>query len=158
MTELAVGLVMIVGLAGTLLPILPGPLVMWLAAVAYGLAEGFGLVGFLALALITLLLLWGAWLSVRIPQRRAAGSGLSIRAQVLAAVFAVVGFFVIPVVGAAVGFVGGVFLIRYTRERDVAGAWESTRSALGSLWRAAAAQFGTGVAAAAVWLVWALSG
>lgn len=158
MTELVIGLVMIVGLAGTLLPILPGPLVMWLGALAYGMAEGFGPAGLLAVVLITLLLLWGAWLSVRIPQRRAAGAGLSLQAQLLAAGLAVVGFFLIPVVGAPVGFVAGVFVIRYAKVKDVGQAWESTRSALGSLWRAAAAQFGAGVAAAAVWLVWALSG
>lgn len=158
MTELGVGILMLAGLAGTLLPVLPGPLIMWLAAIAYGLATGFGPGGIIAMVAITAALAWGAWLSIRIPQRRAAGSGLGVGAQLLAAALAVAGFFLIPVVGAPAGFVAGIFLTRYLDARDIGTAWEATKEGLGSLWRAAAAQFGAGLIAFAVWVVWAIAG
>ena len=149
---------MLAGLAGTLLPVLPGPLIMWLAALAYGLATGFGPAGVVAMAAITGALAWGAWLSIRIPQRRAAGAGLGVGAQLLAAALAVAGFFLIPVIGAPAGFVAGIFLTRYLDVRDTRAAWEATKAGMGSLWRAAAAQFGAGLVAFAVWVVWAIAG
>ena len=55
-----VAIVMVIGVAGTVLPILPGLWVIWAAAVAYGLFAGFGIGGWIALALITFVV----WLAV----------------------------------------------------------------------------------------------
>jgi hypothetical protein len=46
-------LLIVVGIAGTLLPILPGVALIWAATIAYGLVEGFGAVGLTAMAIIT---------------------------------------------------------------------------------------------------------
>ena len=49
---------------------------------------------------------------------------------VLAVLLGVVGFFVIPVVGAVVGFVLGIFLVELGRGRDHSLAWTRTRHAV----------------------------
>jgi uncharacterized protein len=158
LTTLLVGTAMVVGLAGTILPILPGAVIIWLSALVYGIVLGFGPVGWVSMALITVVLGAGAWWSIRIPQRRTAAAGVSVRTQLFALATAVAGHFVLPVAGAAAGFLGGIFLAHLTMTRDPATAWRSTRAALDGLWRAAAAQFGAGLAAVTIWVIWVIAG
>ena len=46
---------MVVGLFSVLVPILPGLLIMWLAAMAYGIVRGFGTFGAAVMIFITVL-------------------------------------------------------------------------------------------------------
>ena len=48
-----VAIAMVMGLAGTVLPILPGLWLIWGAALVYGLVAGFGASGWVAMTLIT---------------------------------------------------------------------------------------------------------
>jgi uncharacterized protein len=50
--------------------------------------------------------------------------------MVLAMALGIVGFFVIPVVGAVVGFVLGIFVVELGRSRDGSQAWTRTKHAL----------------------------
>ena len=147
---------MAVGLAGTLLPILPGLLLMWVAAVAYGLGSGLDGLAFGFLIAVSVIVLLALWLGVRLPQKGAARAGVGTGVQLLALAAAVVGFFVIPVVGAAVGFVLAIFGVQLSRTGTASEAWAATRSALFGLMQAAAAQFGAGLLVVAVWVVWVL--
>ncbi|MEX2280776.1 MAG: DUF456 domain-containing protein [Acidimicrobiia bacterium] len=151
---LFVGLVIAVGVAGTLLPLIPGLGLVWLAAVVFGLIEGFGAVGWVAIALITGLAVSGTVAGVRVPQRAAAAGGIGWRGQLTALALAVVGFFVIPVAGAGIGFVGGIYLV--ARSKDPSRAWQITKTTLKSLFVAAGVQFVTALAMAGTWLVWAV--
>ncbi len=152
--EVVVGLLMAIGVLGTLVPILPGLALVWVAAILYGAVEGFGAIGWTAFAIITALVGLGLWLGIRLPQRSAADAGLSWGGQLVAVGLAVVGFFVVPVVGAAVGFVVGVFLSVSIRTRSA--AWAATGRTIGAMVRAALAQFLAAGAATATWLVWAV--
>ena len=154
MVTLLVGLVIAVGIAGTLLPILPGLGLIWIAALVFGMLEGFGLGGWTAMAIITGLAIAGSVAAIRVPQRAAAASGISWKGQLLAVALAIVGFFAIPVVGAAIGFVAGVYLV--ARRQAPTGAWDVTRSTLRSLLVAAGLQFAAAIAMALTWLVWAV--
>jgi uncharacterized protein len=49
-------LTMLVGLFGLIIPIFPGNVVMWLAALVYGLVFGFGRLGGIIFGIITLLM------------------------------------------------------------------------------------------------------
>jgi uncharacterized protein len=155
-TALAVGVLMIVGLAGTLLPILPGLPMIWGAALVYGIVEGFGPVGWAAFALITGVAVAAVVAAVRVPQRAAAGSGIDWKGQVLALGLAVIGFFVIPVLGAALGFVLGIYLV--ARRRYGARAWDITRSTVRALVLAAGLQFAAGLGMIGLWLLWVVLG
>lgn len=145
-----------IGIAGTVLPILPGLVLVWLSCLAYGLVEGFGAVGWTAMVVISLLAAAGLVAGIRVPQRAAAAGGIGVRGQVFAAILAVVGFFVIPVVGAPLGFVVGVWLAARTRHGDR--AWAVTRSTVRALVTAAGLQLAAGLGMGVTWAVWVVLG
>ena len=149
------GIGIAIGVVGTLLPVLPGLALVWFVMLAFGFTTTFGWVGAVAMAAATVLLAVGLWLGIRIPQQSAARSGLTRKGQLVGGLFAVLGFFVIPVIGAPIGFVLGVFVVRRQQTRDPADAWRSTIDSIRSLLRASFAQAVCGVAMAAAWGVWA---
>jgi len=148
-------LLIVVGIAGTLLPILPGVALIWVATLVYGVVEGFGPAGGVAMALISTLAVVAAWLGVRVPQKAAAGGSIGWRGQLLALGTAVVGFFVIPVLGAAVGFVAGVYVAASMQDR--ARAWPITRSTIRALFVASGIQFAAACAMGLVWVGWVVA-
>ena len=149
-----VAIVMVIGVAGTVLPILPGLWVIWAAAVAYGLFAGFSIGGWIALALITALAVAGTASGVYLPQRKAASIGVPWWGQVVALGCAVAGLFVVPVIGAPLGFVVGILLVTLVRDRHFPGALEATWATLKSLLLASGLQFAVGLAMVALWVVW----
>jgi hypothetical protein len=70
---------------------------------------------------------------------------------VVAAAGAVVGFFVIPVVGALVGFPVGVYLAERARVGP-GQAWPSTREALRAVGLSILIELGAALVATAVWI------
>lgn len=156
MTVVLVGIAIAAGLVGTLLPILPGLGLIWLATVVYGVVEGFGVGGWVSMAAISGLLAAGLVAGIRIPQRAAAGGGIGVRGQLVAAALAVVGFFAVPVVGAGLGFVVGVYLVARHSAPDQ--AWETTRRTVLALLASAGVQFAAGLLMALVWAGWVVFG
>ena len=77
------------------------------------------------------------------PGRRLRAAGIPGWLLLVAAAIAVVGFFVVPVVGAPLGFVLSIYLFERRRKGKVA-AWPSTKQAL----RAIAASIGIELAGA----------
>ncbi len=149
-----VAAVMVIGVAGTVLPILPGLPVIWAAALAYGLVTGFGTGGWVAMALITVLVAAGTAAGFYLPQRSAASIGVPWWGQLIALALAVAGFFTVPVVGAPLGFVLGIFLATLGRDRHLPGALRATRSTLKTMLVTSGVQFATGLMMMAVWVVW----
>ncbi len=156
MVTLLVGLAVAIGLIGTLLPILPGLVLIWAATIAYGLAEGFGVIGWVAVILITGMLIGGEVAGFRMPQKAAAAGGIGWTGQAFAVGLAIAGFFVIPVVGLPLGFVAGVYLAARRRNRET--AWSTTVRTLRALVKAAGVQFLTGIAMALTWGAWVILG
>lgn len=121
-----VGLVMLVGLLGVFVPLLPDILLIWLAALAYGLLVGWGRSGPWLFAGITLLGLLGGiaetWVSGA-GARRAGASGWSILAGIFAGTL---GFFFFPPFGMIVGLLGATFAAEWLRHRDVRRAARAT--------------------------------
>ena len=72
----------------------------------------------------------GYVLQYTLPGRRMRERGVSSSTLVLAMALGVVGFFVVPVVGAILGFVLGIFLVELGRSRDRSLAWTRTKHAL----------------------------
>jgi len=126
---LVIGLVMLVGLSGTILPIIPDLELIWLAGLGYGLLVGWGMVGGWVLALMALIALGGSLLELALMgfgARMGGGSWLAIGVGVAAGVAALIlggpfaGLLALPL---------AVFLVewRRTRQPNVAG-----RAVLGS--------------------------
>ncbi len=146
---------MLIGLAGTLVPILPGILLMWAAAVVYGVVVGFDAFGITILVLITALTGVAVAVGVLVPQRAAAESGAALASQLAAGVGAVIGFFLIPIIGAPVGAVVGIGLAEWYDKRDWPAAKASTIAIAKGFGISTLAQFGLGFVILLVWLPWA---
>ncbi|MET8677890.1 DUF456 domain-containing protein [Streptomyces sp. NPDC004647] len=125
----AVGLVMLLGLLGVLVPVVPGPLVVWSGVLWWSLTDKSGLAWWVLMGATAVLLLNQAlkWL---LPARRMSQSGVPWRTLYVGGVASVVGFFVVPVVGALIGFVAGVYGAERDRLGSHGGAWASTRTAM----------------------------
>ena len=153
--ELLVLLVMVVGLVGVLVPVLPGLLLVWGAGTYWAWADGGG--GRWAVAaLLTLLLVVGTVAKYALPARSASGAGAPRRTLVLGALGAVVGFFVIPVAGLLVGGVGAVYLAEWQRLGEPTAAWRSTRAVLVGVGVGLLVELLTGVLMVSVWAAAAL--
>lgn len=109
-----VGLVMLLGVLGVLVPGVPGTWLVWAGVLWWALHEqnspAWGL-----LAAATTLLLVVQLVELRLPPRRLRGVGVTRRMVAYAGAGALVGFVVVPVVGAVPGFVGGVYLCERRR-------------------------------------------
>ncbi len=153
-----VAVIMVIGVAGTVLPILPGLWVIWAAAAVYGVLAGFGTGGWIAMALITALAIAGTASAFYLPQRTASEVGVPWWGQVIALGFAIAGFFIVPVVGAPLGFVVGILVTTIVRERHVIGALNATWATLKSMLLASGVQFAVGLVMMAVWVLWVWAG
>ena len=155
--ELFLGVAMVVGLAGVLVPVIPGLALVWGVGLAWVLLDGGGAARWTVFALMTVVLLAGTLAKYALPARSAHASGAPRTTLLLGAVGAVVGFFVIPVVGLVVGGVGAVFLAELSRLGDRASAWASTRAVLVGIGIGVLIELSAGVLAVLVWLVGVLS-
>ncbi|MFF4036873.1 DUF456 domain-containing protein [Streptomyces sp. NPDC001816] len=106
---LLVGVVLVLGLCGVLVPGVPGSWLVWAAVLWWALKDpqpvAWGvLVGATGVLLLSLVVRWA------LPPRRLRASGATPRMAVYAGVGALLGFVLIPVVGALPGFMAGIYL------------------------------------------------
>ena len=153
-TELLVGLVILVGLVGIVLPILPGSILILGAVLVWAITEGTG-TAWLVFALVTTLLVVGGVVKYVVPGRGLRSSGVPGRSIMLGAFLGIVGFFVVPVIGLVLGFVMGVYLAEVQRIGRES-AWPSTVAAVKAVGLSILVELGTALLASGVWLVGAL--
>ena len=151
--QLLVGLAMVAGLVGVLVPVLPGLLLIWAAGLWWTIADGGGPARWTVLVVLTALLALGTVAKYVLPARSAAARGAPTSTLVVGAAGAVVGFFAIPVVGLLVGGVAGIYLAEYRRLRDGGRAWTSTRAALVAIGAGLLIEFTAGVLMLGTWLL-----
>lgn len=111
---LLAGLVMVFGLCGVLVPGVPGSWLVWAAVLWWALQDPrpvawFVLVGATVALLLSQVVRWA------LPPRRLQESGATPRMAVYAGLGALVGFVVVPVIGAIPGFMAGVYLCERLR-------------------------------------------
>jgi uncharacterized protein YqgC (DUF456 family) len=150
MTEVLVGLAIVVGLAGILVPVLPGS-VLILVAIGVWAAEVGGGTAWGVFAISAVLLVGGGVVKYVLPGRRLKDAGIPPSTQWIGAVLGVVGFFVVPVVGLFLGFVLGVYLAERHRVGGAA-AWPSTKAALRAAGLSILIELGAGLLATLVWV------
>ena len=153
-----VAVAMAIGVVGTVVPVVPGLVLVWAAALVYGLSAGFGAVGAVAFTVITIVAVAGVVVGVVVPQRAAARGGAAQSSMWLGAALGVVGFFVVPVVGVVLGGVLGVLVGEAARTRDWSTAWNATVATVKGFGLAALAQFVAGIAMFAIWVSWVVLG
>ncbi|MCX4996649.1 DUF456 domain-containing protein [Streptomyces longwoodensis] len=133
---LLVGLVVLLGLCGVLLPGVPGSWLVW-AAVLWWAMEDPRPVSWGVLVGATLVLFVSQVVRWSLPPRRLQAAGATGRMAVFAGVGALLGFVLLPVLGAVPGFLGGIYLC----ERLRLGRHGEARAALRTVMRSG----GTGV-------------
>jgi uncharacterized protein YqgC (DUF456 family) len=127
--EALVAVACLVGIVGTVLPVLPGHLLVGGAIVVWAVVEGGWVawgVAFTAVAVLAA----GSLLTYLLPGRQMAAAGVPNRVILVGGLVGIVGFFVVPVVGLPLGFVLGVYLAELVRLRDHRLAWPTTVEAM----------------------------
>src|SRR3990172_7284539 len=122
--------VMLVGLFGLVIPVFPGGVVIWLAALLYGLVSGFGTLGGWIFAIITLLMLVSAAADNVLMGARAHKEGASWRAIILALLAGLVGTIMFPPIGGLIAAPLALYLTEYIRLGDNDKAMAITRGLL----------------------------
>jgi uncharacterized protein YqgC (DUF456 family) len=131
---LLVGLVLVLGLCGVLVPGAPGSWLVWAAVLWWALYDPRPvawavLVGSTMVLLLSLVVRWA------LPPRRLRASGATPRMGVYAGTGALLGFVLLPVIGAVPGFMAGVYLherLRLGRHAEAMAALRTTMNAGGS--------------------------
>lgn len=149
--EVCVALAIVVGLAGVLVPVLPGSVLVLGAVLVWTLAEG-GLAACLVLLVAAALIGTATVVKYVVPRRRLQRDGIPTTTQWSGALGAVVGFFVVPVVGLLLGFVVGIYLAELARVGSAA-AWPSTKASLRAVGLSVLIELSAALLAAGAWVV-----
>ncbi len=153
--DLLAGAVVLLGLVGIVVPVLPGTLLVAAALLGWaayvGEPRGWVLVvgGLVVLAA-------GTALKYVLAGRHLRGHGVPSSTLVLGGLLGIVGFFVLPVIGLPLGFVAGVYLAELRRVGSQL-AWPATVAALKAVGIALLVELAAGFTAAVLWLTGALS-
>lgn len=148
--ELLVAIACVVGIVGTVVPVLPGTLLCGAAILLWGFAEGGHAWWFTAAALAIIAI--GAVLKYAIPGKRMKASGVPWWVMFAGAVAGIVGFFLIPVVGLFIGFILGVYVAEIARLQSIADAWPTTVEAMKAVGISTMIDLACAVFATAVWV------
>ncbi|MEU1127845.1 DUF456 domain-containing protein [Streptomyces sp. NPDC005899] len=127
----AVAVVMLLGLVGVLVPGVPGQAIVWAAVAWWALTDTSPLAWGVLIGATALLLLNQA-VQAMLPARRHRETGAPRKTLLLGGLAAIAGFFVVPVVGGVLGYVGAV----YGAERMRLGSHGAGRASLRSVMRA----------------------
>ena len=152
-TNVLVLLAMLVGTVGIVVPVLPGLFVVWGATLVWAFERQDG-PGWLVFGIATVLYAVGLVAQYLVPGRRMKTAGIDGVVVAVALAVAVVGFFVVPVVGAPLGFVLAIYLLERVKHREHAAAWRATSQAI----RAVLLNLGIELATAfAIILTWSVA-
>ena len=146
--------VMLVGLFGLIVPIFPGELVIWIAAMLYGLINGFNGWGVFLFVLITLLAIGGSLADNVLLGSQARKAGASWWGLLFAAVGGVAGTVFFPPFGGLIGAPLFLLLNEYIRHRKFRQAFRITRGMLIGWGWSFLARFGIGTVMIVTWGIW----
>lgn len=122
-------LLIFVGIVGAFVPILPGPLLIWLGALVWAWADDFTRIGWptlLVLAVLTIIA-WGADLGLSFLGSKRSGAGWrSIGVSILGGLLGAILLSSVPVIGtfigAAIGSISALWVMEYRRAQVASGA------------------------------------
>lgn len=128
----AAALLLVVGVLGTIIPILPGSLLtigtllVWAWVLGSTASWTAGLIG-IALAVV------GMSASAILTGRKMRRERIPRGPVIIGVIVGVVGMFIVPVVGLFLGFALGLLLAEYARRKDLSAAWRSSVEAMKSM-------------------------
>ena len=146
------GVVIALGVIGTVVPVLPGALLILGAVLVWALVVQTP-AAWIALAVVAALLGAGQVVKYYTAGRRLTSAGVPRRSLVIAGLAAIVGFFVVPVVGLVLFFVVALYLAERVRLGPGPGARRSSITALQAVGLAILVELLAALLSAAAWVV-----
>ena len=146
-----VGIAILVGLVGVVVPALPGLLLVWAAVLVWAVVERTT-AAWVLLASATVLVAVSQVVKYLVPGRRMRAAGVPWTSLAGGGALGIVGFFVVPIVVAFLGFVLGVYLAERLRLDGHTLAWSSTLHALRAVGLSILIELGAGLLIAGAWL------
>ncbi|HEX7621283.1 MAG TPA: DUF456 domain-containing protein [Anaerolineales bacterium] len=156
--QLARGITIVMMAVGLLvIPILPGLVIIWVSALGYGIAAGFGALGWIMFALITVLMLAGSILDNVLMGAQAHKEGAPWWVVLIAMASAIIGSILIPIpiIGGILATLLVLFLIEWLRLKDARKALASMRGMLIGWGWAVVFRVIIGLIMIGLWLIWA---
>lgn len=124
-------IVFAIGLIGAIIPIVPGLVVIWAAILAYAVfVDHWQAIHPLIFVLITLIVIVFSTADLWLPMLGAKKTGASGKGMLLGFVGAIIGTFLLPVIGTIAGYVIGILAAEYLRHREAGLALKSGFGAL----------------------------
>ena len=147
------GLAIMVGVAGIIIPVLPGSILIGLSLLAWALWGGAGTTGWVVFGVGLPFVLAGMAASAVLTGRKLREHRIPSRSVVTGLVFGGVGMFLIPVLGLFLGFAAGLLVSESHRTRDFRTALTTSWAALKATGVGMLAEFGLACLAASTWVV-----
>ena len=151
-------LVMLGGLLVSVLPVVPGVVIIWLAALIYGLVAGFGTLGAWLFVFLTLLTIAGTMADNVLMGTKAREAGASWYAIGLALLAGVAGTFLLPPLGGLIAAPVVLYLVEFLRLKDSKETWKIAKGLLTGWGLSSLVRFGIGLVMVGVWGIWAYLG
>ncbi len=152
------GVLMVAGLVGIFIPFFPDLLLIWAAALGYGLLVGWGEWGLWLFGLITLLGVLGILAETYVGGAGARLAGASYRAIFAGLALGALGLFVFPPFGLIIGLLAGTFAVEYLRLKDWRQAGRATLGMGLGYGASFAVKLVVGTLMIGGWMAWVLTG
>ena len=149
--DLVAGLLILVGVLGVLIPVLPGLVLCWLGVTLWAVLGDAGPGRWVVLAFATVIALAGTVVKYLWPGKRLKSTGVPASSLLAGGVLGLIGFFVIPIAGLVLGFVFGIWITERAR-LGPGQAWPSTREALGAVGLSLLVELAAALGVAVVWV------
>lgn len=149
--------VMVIGLLGLVVPIFPGGVVIWIAALLYGLVSGFGTLGGWMFGVVTLFMILSVLADNFLMGAKALEAGASWWGIIIGLLSGIIASIFLTPLGGLVVAPLALYLVEYMRIKDSEQALNITKGLmLGCGW-AFVARFGFGIVQIGSWAVWAIN-
>ncbi|MEZ2391405.1 DUF456 domain-containing protein [bacterium RCC_150] len=147
------GLAIAVGVIGTIVPVLPGSVLILLSLLVWAIWGGAGAIGWVAFGIGAAFVTAGMASSAVLTGRKLKQHSIPNHSVLAGIVVGMVGMFVIPVVGLFVGFAFGLLLSELLRTRDFKRALVTSGAALKATGLGMLLEFGLACLAASTWVL-----
>jgi hypothetical protein len=150
--------IMLVGLFSLAVPILPGLVIMWLAALGYGIVRGFGTLGIVVMVMITILTIAGSLIDNLLMGAGARKGGASWGTILVALLAGVIGTIAFPPFGGFIAAPLAILLLEYARLRDWRLALQALRGLATGFGASIVVRFLIGLLVIGLWFLWVWQG
>jgi len=151
-------IIMLVGLFGLIVPVFPGTVVMWLAALGYGVVTGFNTLGIVLFVIITLLMLVSTVVDNLFMGAGARKGGASWTTILIALLAGVLGTLLFPPIGGLIAAPLAILLLEYTRTGDFQKAWQALTGLAAGWGLSFVVRLGIGGVMMILWWIWVWKG